>query len=307
MWATSILELLTSRFSPIKTAPRGLLAIAVLFFAASPAFALRTSENAFRIEDSKNGNLLLGAEFAEIAPGERHNNVVLLWGNLAVHGEVKQVMILSGKVVFHPESKVTGDLVVMGGSFESMPGAQIDANRITLKAPGAWWSTITFMGTLWRDHIGWVAKLFGALFLGVVLWGCGLFIFALFPNMRALTADRMGQEWGANLVAALVGMLAVPILFALLMISIIGIAALPIYFLLLGLAALVSYLAAGLWAGHRLLPPKPDAKINLMGFFLGIMILQLLWVVGGWGIMLMFVLWTLGWGSLVRAVRALWR
>jgi hypothetical protein len=268
--------------------------------AAPAAFALQTSPGALRVEDRKEGNVLLGAERATIDAGEIYKTVMLVWGNLEVHGQADEVFVLSGKVTFHPGAKLGKALVVMGGSFESLPGADVAEDKISLRAPGPLWRMLRTAGGLWRDHIGWVAKAVGSAVTCFLLWLAGSLLFSFFPALQGVTANRLGSQWERNLLAGLLATIAVPVLMVLLVISILGILALPVYFALLALAGLISYLGAALWAGHRLLPPAAGRRINYAGFFLGVAALQLFWAVGGWALLPLLALWTLGWGALIR-------
>src|SRR5476651_2033173 len=101
----------------------------LLCLAPVGADALTTSDQAFRLEDSKEGNVVLGAEHAALEHGEFRKTILLLWGNLDIFGEVDEVVVLSGHVVFHDGSKLNKSLTVMGGSFESQPGAQVAAEN----------------------------------------------------------------------------------------------------------------------------------------------------------------------------------
>lgn len=281
-----------------------------LFCALAPfrAEALSASANAFRLEDSREGNLVLGADDAVIAPGEVYNTVVLLWGNLEVHGQVEEVVILSGKVTFHPTAQLKKTLVVMGGSFESRAGAQVAPEDVIYRAPGPLWRILQSGGNLYRDHFSWVAKLIGSIFVCLFLWGAGLLLFRLFPNLQGLTEGRMIREWPQNFLVGWLGTIAAPIFLALLAISILGIVLIPFYLLFLGILGWITYLAAALWAGHRLLPPKPRERINSIGFLLGLAAMQLLWASGFWWAWLpVLLLWWLAWGALLRAARQLWR
>ncbi len=283
----------------------------ILFFCLLFPFsadAFTTSPNAFRIIDSKEGNLLLGAEEAVIEPGEVYGTVVLLWGNLTVHGQVEEVVVVSGKVVFEPTAKLTKTLVVVGGSFESKPGSQVAPESVVYQAPGPFWRIIRSTALFWRDNIHWIAKVFAAALLWLVLWGFGLFLFGFFPSLQGLTAGRLMREWPKNLFVGLFGSLVVPVFFVLLVISILGIFLLPIYFLFLLLGGVISYLAAGLWIGHRFFPARPGENLHPWGFLLGLGALQLLLAVGVWWAFLPgLLIWTLGWGALLRGGRRLWR
>ena len=99
-----------------------------------------------------------------------------------------------------------------------------------------------------------------------------------------------------------------PVFLALLLISILGIILIPFYLLMLVVAGFVSYLAAALWAGHRLLPPKAGQRINALGFLLGLAAMQLLWASGIWWAWLpVLLLWLLAWGGLLRGGRQLFK
>lgn len=273
-----------------------------------PARAVTTSPHAFRLEYGKAGSLLLGADHAELEHAEHLKSVALLWGNLDVFGEVDDVVVLSGRVVFHDGSKLRNSLTVMGGSFESEPGSDVAAEKVTAQAPGPWWRMLLSVGAAWRDNIGWVAKLCAAVVSAVILWLLGWALFAGFPMLRIGTVDALAPNWPKNLVLGVLGSFAACVVFVMLLVSIVGWLLIPFYVLFLLFAGLVSYLAAGLWAGHRLLPPRAGKVINPLGFFLGCLALQFFWAVPVWWALIpLFLLWTLAWGALLRSLRQLWR
>lgn len=272
------------------------------------ASALTTSENALRLEDTKEGNLLLGAENAVLEKGEIYKTIVLLWGHLEVHGDVDEIMVLSGHVEFFDGSHLHKSLVVMGGSFESHPGAQVAAESVVSKVPGPAWRMLRTVGNLWRDHFSWIAKMAAGLVTALLCWLSAWALFHGMPALQTNTEGRLLKDWGKNLTLGFLGSVGACAVLVMLVISIIGILLVPFYLLALMLAAGVSYAAAALWAGHRLLPPKPGKMINPLGFLLGFLALQFLWVVPVWWAALPVIfLWTLGWGALLRAFRLLWR
>lgn len=285
----------------------GRLALLWLLVVPVPAPALQTSENALRIEDSSEGNVVLGADQAVIEAGEVFGAVVLLWGNLDIHGQVNEVVVLSGNVTFHEGAKLNKSLVMMGGSFTSR-GAQITPESVMYRAPGPIWRVLQSLGNVWRDHFTWMIKVAGAAFSCVLLWLVGMLLFRFSPTLQGITEGRLASQWPKNLAVGLFGSLVVPVFMVMLIISVLGIVLLPLYFLLLFLAGMVSYLGAALWAGHRLLPPKLGARINPLGFFLGLIAMQLLLVTGLWWAFLpALALWTLSWGGLLRGARSLWK
>lgn len=273
-----------------------------------PAHSLSTTENALRIEDKSEGNVLLGAEKAVLERGEIFKTVVLLWGELEVHGEVDEVVILSGHVTFFEGSKVHKSVVVMGGGFESKPGAGVSAENVVAREAGPFWRLLRSAGNVWRDHFSWLMKLAAGVVSVLLTWLLGWALFHAFPGLQRALEGRLVKEWPQNLAVGFLGSFCVPMLFVLLIVSIIGILFVPFYVLALLLASGLAYAAAALWAGHRLLPPRSGKLINPLGFLLGLLAFQFLWIVPVWGSSIpVLLLWTLGWGALLRSLKLLWK
>jgi len=279
-----------------------------LLFAAPSAHALTSSAAAFRWENAAEGNVWLGDEEAVIEPGEVYGTVVLLWGNLTVRGQVKEVVVLSGTVVFAPGAKLEKNLSVMGGSFEVQPGAFVAPEKINFRSPGPLWRVVQSSARVFTENVSgflWVG-LIG--FWILICWGGGLFLFLIFPALRNVTVGRLQSQWPQNLAVALLAIFAAPAFAGLLFISILGIVLIPFYLLLLGALGFVAYLGAALWAGHRLLPPKPGRELNPWGFLLGLIAFQVLWTISHWwAVVVPLILWLLAGGGLLRGARALWR
>lgn len=284
-----------------------LLVFLLILLASPEAWALKTSPNALRIVDSKSGNLVLGADHAAVEEGEIYKTILVLWGNLEVRGQVEELVLLSGSVKFHPGSKLEKSLVVVGGNYEALPGADVAGEKVSFRAASPFWSLMRSGGNLWRNYYEGTAKIIASLSLCFVLWIFGLVLFAVFPKLQMRTEGILLREWPKNLMAGMIGTILSPVLFVLLIFSIVGILALPFYVLLLGMAGFVSYLAAALWVGHRLWPAKANQRLNPWAFFLGLIVLQIFWYSGVWyGFLLVMILWTMSWGTLVRALRTLW-
>ena len=272
------------------------------------AHALTTSPQALRIEDSKEGNVVLGAEQASLEHGEFRKTILLLWGRLDIFGEVDEVVVLSGHVIFHDGSKLNKSLTVMGGSFESEPGSQVAAENVIAKVPGPAWRLALTLGKAWRDNFGWVAKLSAGIVSGLLIWLSGWALFWGFPGLQTVTEGALAPNWAKNLLLGILGSAAACAICVMLVVSIVGIVILPFYLLVLACAATVSYSAAALWAGHRFLPAKPGRRINPSGFLLGCLALQFFWAVPVWWALLpVALLWTLAWGALIRSSSRLWR
>lgn len=280
----------------------------ILLLAPAPARALSTTENALRIEDKSEGNVLLGADQAVLERGELLKTVVLLWGRLDIHGEVDEVVILSGHVTFHEGSKLNKSIVVMGGDFESKPGAGVKAESVTARDPSPLWRLLRSAGNVWRDHFTWIMKLAAAAVTVLVSWLLTWATFLGLPGLQEALVPRLVKELPQNLALGFLGGVSACVLSVVLLVSIIGIVFLPFYLLALAVAGSLAYSAAALWAGHRLLPPKPGSRLNPWGLLLGFVAFQFLWTVPVWGSSLpVLLLWTLAWGQLLRSLRLLWK
>lgn len=277
-------------------------------FFCSPALALKSSPSALRLEDKKSGHVLLGADAAEIEAGEIYRTVVLIWGKLDIYGQVDDVLVLSGHVVFHEGAKLNKSLIMMDGSYEAKPGAALNYENLTFRAPGPFWRMLRSLAMVWRENVNWIVFLLYSLLTSLLLWGMGYLLFAAMPRLRQATVGKLWAEWPRNLFVGLLGSLLVPMLFALLLISIFGILLLPLYFLFLFAAGTIAYLAAACWAGHRIWPAQEPGKLRGLSLLVGILAFQLFWATNvWWAVLPLFFLWTLGWGALLRGLRTLWR
>src|SRR5690606_1042520 len=110
--------------------------------------------------------------------------------------------------------------VVMGGSFESLPGAQVTAESVVMKVPGPAWRILRSAGNLWREHRDWVARLLAGLLFSLLTWLSAWGLFHAFPGLQGRTEGRLGREWGMNLFAGVFGAIVACALSVLLVISI---------------------------------------------------------------------------------------
>jgi hypothetical protein len=279
-----------------------------MLFLLPEAQALKTSASALRLEDRKSGNLLLGAQAAVIEPGEVYHTVLLAWGRLDVFGTADEVLVLSGHVVFHPGAKLGKSLVVMGGSYETLPGSAVTNENVVFRAPGPWWRAFQAAVNLWRENFRGVVFFAASFFFLIFFWACTYLLFRAFPGLRQALVLPFWRDWPKNLLAGGIGALVVPVLLSLLIISIFGIVLLPFYLLALALASVVAYAAAVVWAGHRILPARRPGEVRGWSVLIGIVAFHVLWWAGIWWATLpVLFLWMIGWGALLRSLRALWR
>lgn len=280
------------------------IAIGFLLWSAS-ASALQVSPGALRIEDKKSGNLLLGAENSALEAGESFHTVLLLWGNLDVYGTADEVVVLSGHVTFHEGSKLNKSLTVMGGSYEAVPGSSVANENIIFRSPGPLWGLLKSAVAVWRENFSWVLAILASAFSVLFFWLFGFILFSAFPPLRGILG-KLERDWAKNLFVGVFGACLVPAFFVLMVISLLGILLTPLLFLSLLLSAMVSYSGAALWLGQRLLTPK-KRDFRPLSLLLGLVIFQVLWLMGSWGFFLALLIWTLSWGALLRSLRLLWK
>jgi hypothetical protein len=286
------------------------MAVLALIFAlfSTGAHALSVSPHSLKIEDTQKGVAVIYSDAAKLERGELYSLIVVLGGHLDFYGESDQVIVLNGKVDFHAGSKLNKSLVVMGGEFTSESGSDLTAEKVVVQVPGPLWKLARWAGYLWRDNVDWIARACAGLVTCFLLWLLGWPLFYFFPALQAATEGSLARQWAKNLVVALIASIGSIVTGFVLLVSIIGWIVLPFYFLLLGFAAFASYLAAALWAGHRLLPPGKGRRIHPGGFFLGLLAFQFFWAVGvSFSWLPVLVLWTLSWGALARASAKLWK
>lgn len=279
-----------------------------MLFHLPDAHALKTSSSALRLEDRKAGNLLLGAQQAVIEPGETYRTVMLVWGRLDVFGTADEVLVLSGHVVFHPGAKLSKSLVVMGGSYETLPGSEVTNDNVVFRTPGPWWRALQSALSMWRENFSWIVFLLASLLYVLFFWAFAYILFRAFPGLHTALVLPFWREWPKNLLVGGIGALVVPVLFSLLVISLFGIVLLPLYFLLLGFSGIVAYATAVVWVGHRILPARRAGEVRGWSVLFGILAFHVLWWAGIWWATLpALFLWLVGWGALLRSLRALWR
>ncbi len=273
----------------------------------SIAQALLTAENSLRIE-ANSGNLILGSEQAEIEVGEVYESVVLLWGNLEIRGQIKEVLVVSGKVKVHETAVVKEKIVITGGEFELLPGAKVQSDQILYRSPGPVWGILSSIARKWQENLGFILQVSFFLFFQFFSFLCGAIFFRYSTTFRGILVGRIFTQWWQNFAVASLSMIFLPSIVGLFILSIVGILFLPFFFLFLLLSFLLAYWGAALWVGHRLLPPAQSGGINYWGFALGLFCLQILWSIGYWpGTLVLLLLWMLAWGSFLRAIKLLWK
>ncbi len=179
------------------------------------------------------GLALAGASPALAASGQNGESVVEIGHDVRINGPVKRVVTVGGDVRLGPRARVEKEVIVLFGSLEKAPGAQVGGSELVVDR-----SLVD-----WIPGPGWVAALVVIALLLLYRIAVWLAVTAVASTVvRTATYERWSRGWdGRPLVALLLGLVAVAILLpALAVIAATGFL-LPVA--LIGLAGLL--LAAG--------------------------------------------------------------
>ena len=173
--------------------------------------------------------------------GEVMHDAVSVMGDNTINGRVHHdVVAVMGDLTLGPDAHVDGNAVSVGGEVHRDPGAKV-GGEVRVKPIGefrgisnVWDKTLRLGRPLAIGaHLGWLW----------ILTGFSVAIYALlallFPNTVRKCGDKLALEPGMTILAAVLSLIALPVLFILLCITIVGI---PIALLLLPVALIVCVL-----------------------------------------------------------------
>ncbi len=264
--------------------------------------------------------------------------VVTVFGSSRIDGEVKdQVVAVFGSIDLGPESRVNGDVTVVGGELRRAPGSIVNGSAREIGLGGA--PTFNISGVPWWDGVylfhpfSSTARLMGTVFRLVLLTLLGAIALLIAREPVERIAGRVTAE---PLKAAVVGVLAELLFFPLLVltcvilaITIIGIPLLlfvpflivGLLFVLLGGFIGAAYGVGGL-AGGRLGSddgqPYVRLSIGILIILTPLLLARMFGVLGGpmylfAGIMagiaflVEYVAWTMGFGAALMGMFGRWR
>ncbi|MDD2763056.1 MAG: RDD family protein [Opitutaceae bacterium] len=189
--------------------------------------------------------------------GSVGGEAVAILGSVYVNGPVGgEVVAVGGNVELGPKAVVQGEVVAAGGSVHRDPDAVVHGGvqQITIAQhfPSfdwlhAWMQSALFKGRLlsFASGTGW-AWMVAAAFLG-----CYLLLALIFPRGIEKCAETLEQQPGFTLLAALLAMLAMPLVFLLLAITGVGVLVIPFLGLALFAGKLFGRAAMLAWLGRR--------------------------------------------------------
>jgi uncharacterized RDD family membrane protein YckC len=235
------------------------------------------------------------------------DSAVAVLGNVYVDSAVNgNVVAVLGDVELGPQAQVGGDIVAVGGVVSRDPSAIVRGNQQSLGFAThlhgiewlhAWVRHCLIYGRMlaFAPGLGWA-------------WSLALSCLALYVLTAALCPDaveRCRQTLETyplqSLLAALLTLLATPVLFVLLCITVIGVLAVPFVGLALLLADFFGKLVIVAWLGHRIVRLFSAATLlpSYLAVLIGGSLLLLLYTVPVVGMILYKLLGLLGLGVVV--------
>ncbi|MBI2518738.1 MAG: RDD family protein [Opitutae bacterium] len=177
--------------------------------------------------------------------GEVQRDAVAVMGDNVINGHVhRNAVAVMGDLTLGPTARVDGDIVSIGGEIHRDPGAVVGGEVHVQGLEGlegkftglnTWWGKTLRLGRPLAigAHLGWLWILTG---FSVAFYAL---LALLFPQSVRRCGDKLVQEPGLSVLAAVLSLLAFPVLFILLCITIIGI---PIALFLLPIGGLLMVL-----------------------------------------------------------------
>jgi len=240
--------------------------------------------------------------------GEVMHDAVAVMGDNTINGTVHHdVVAVMGDLTLGPKARVDGNAVCVGGEVHRDPGAVV-GGEVRAQPIGIHGVDFERLSNLWDKtlkvgrplaigaHLGWLW----------IITGFTVAIYALlallFPQSIRRCGDKLVQEPGLTILAAVLSLLALPVLFILLCITLIGI---PVALFLLPLAVIIAafFGKASIYAlvGRRL---TGDRWHLALATILGTVVFIGLFLVPVVGLLLSLSVALLGFGAVVLVLFA---
>ena len=248
------------------------------------------------------------------ADGNVADSAVAVLGDTYIDGTVgRDAVAVLGNVHLGPHADVGRDVVAVGGEVLRDPGAVVHGHVQSI-GPGSWGGAAGLriwirQCLLYGRPLAWAAGLGWA-------WGLALGFLALYVGLAALFRDGLTRcartfetEPGHTVLAALIAMLATPVLVVLLSLTVIGIPVVPFVLMALFLAGLFGKAVMLAVIGRRITGSRPTGALAhpAIAVLAGGVIVTLLYMVPVLGFIVYKLLGILGFGAvaytLLLAVR----
>lgn len=236
--------------------------------------------------------------------GEVNDDTVAVLGNVTVNGKVDgDAVAVMGGVILGPNADIKGDVVTVGGGLKKAPGAKVHGEihqvSIVRGAPDIsplrrWIIDVLMTGRL----LGFGSESAWAWILALTLMTFYVLLAAIFGAPAVKCAETFEQRPGRTFLAALLGMIAMPLLAIPLAITVVG----PFLLAILGFCgAIMGKVVFLVWLGRRITKPL-GVRVPVVSALIGGGLLLVCYMIPVVAIVMWKLSGFLGFGAVVYTV-----
>jgi MFS family permease len=224
------------------------------------------------------------------------NNVVVLGGQITVHGTVeKHVVAIGGSVVLTRTALVRGDVTALGGIIVVGNGADVHGSLMEINSSNISDAISDILSDDWQGW-SWLFAIFSlVVFLATLV--IATLIVTLIPKPILRISEGIALHTYRATISGFIGLLMIAPVAILLTLSVVGIVLIPLEIMLVAGAAVFGFIAVARITGQRILSlmKKPSDSL-IRQVFWGLLIL---WIVGwipyiGWMIKVLAIVLGMG-------------
>lgn len=224
------------------------------------------------------------------------NNVVVLGGQITVHGTVeKHVVAIGGSVVLTRTALVGGDVTALGGIIVVGNGADVHGSLMEINSSNISDAISDILSDDWQGW-SWLFAIFSlVVFLATLV--IATLIVTLIPKPILRISEGIALHTYRATISGFIGLLMIAPVAILLTLSVVGIVLIPLEIMLVAGAAVFGFIAVARITGQRILTlmKKPSDSL-IRQVFWGLLIL---WIVGwipyvGWMIKVLAIVLGMG-------------
>jgi MFS family permease len=224
------------------------------------------------------------------------NNVVVLGGQITVHGTVeKHVVAIGGSVVLTRTALVGGDVTALGGIIVVGNGADVHGSLMEINSSNISDAISDILSDDWQGW-SWLFAIFSlVVFLATLV--IATLIVTLIPKPILRISEGIALHTYRATISGFIGLLMIAPVAILLTLSVVGIVLIPLEIMLVAGAAVFGFIAVARITGQRILSlmKKPSDSL-IRQVFWGLLIL---WIVGwipyvGWMIKVLAIVLGMG-------------
>ncbi len=299
------LHLLASRASLVLSVALVFSAL-FLFSTAGPSVARAASVV------SEGSQKVAAFEDVTIAAGETRENLVVIGGDVVIHGTVENVVVVvGGDVLVTAEGRVgaglgrsSGDAAIVSvfGDVVIEPGAAVSGRVVDVGAGGAGIVDAIVVDPVqrpwndWASIAGWIGSTVFILLVAVL-------IAAIAPRQLAFVAERARRHLFSSLGWGALGLIIlVPLISILLIVTIVGILVLLPWWLVVIVTLLFGYVGVGTLIGRLVLGRGEGRGRVILAAVLGVAVLCIVRWIPFFGSVVVFFALLIGFGATFTAV-----